>query len=136
MIQKYKTLAARSYASVVTLSQRVAAAQVAPTEKQARTALFVFGLTVLMIGLSSDALARTTNYNDERISNALDTLMTYLEGSFGALIMAACGIGAIMSAAFGQYKAAMSLLVIAVGAFIIRSLMTTFFNVDSVVFTD
>ncbi len=136
MIQKCKDLAVKSYGSVVTLSQKIAAAQVAPSERQARTALFVFGLTVLMIGLSSDALARTTNYNDERITNALDTIMTYLEGSFGALIMAACGIGAIMSAAFGQYKAALSLMVVAVGAFIIRSLMTTFFNVDNVQWSD
>ena len=54
--------------------------------------------------------------------------MTYLEGSFGALVMAAAGIGAIMSAAFGQFKASLSLMVVAVGAFILRSLMGTFFN--------
>jgi hypothetical protein len=54
--------------------------------------------------------------------------MTYLEGSFGALILAASGIGAIMSAAFGQYKAAFSLMAVAVGSFILRSLISTFFN--------
>jgi hypothetical protein len=42
--------------------------------------------------------------------------------------MAASGVGAIMSAAFGQYKAALSLMVVAVGAFILRSLISTFFN--------
>ena len=58
--------------------------------------------------------------------------MKYLEGSFGALIMAASGLGAIMSAAFGQYKMALSCMVVAVGAFILRSMMYTFFNVQSV----
>jgi hypothetical protein len=33
-----------------------------------------------------------------------------------------------MSAAFGQYKAALSLMIVAVGAFILRSFMSTFFN--------
>ena len=42
--------------------------------------------------------------------------------------MAAAGIGAIMSAAFGQFKASLSLMVVAIGAFILRSLMGTFFN--------
>jgi predicted dinucleotide-utilizing enzyme len=54
--------------------------------------------------------------------------MAYLEGSFGALVMAAAGIGAILSASFGQFKAALSLMVVAVGAFILRSLISTFFN--------
>jgi len=67
-------------------------------------------------------------YNDAKVANAVNAIMTYLEGSFGALIMAASGIGAIMSAAFGQYKAALSLMVVAVGAFILRSIMSTFFN--------
>jgi hypothetical protein len=73
-----------------------------------------------------------TNYNDVKIANAVNAIMTYLEGSFGALIMAASGIGAIMSAAFGQYKAALSLMVVAVGSFILRSLIGTFFN-DSMI---
>jgi len=50
----------------------------------------------------------------------------------GALVMAAAGIGAIFSAAFGQYKAAMGLMIIAVGAFILRSFMSTFFNDDNI----
>ncbi len=117
----------------VTLGQKFSAAMVAPTEKQARLALFVAGLAVLGLGLSHEVSAQISsgaaiNYNDDRINNAVNAIMTYLEGSFGALIMAAAGIGAIMSAAFGQYKAALSLMVVAVGAFILRSLMGTFFN--------
>jgi hypothetical protein len=117
----------------VTLGQKISAATIAPTEKQARLALFVAGVAVLGLGLSHDVSAQISSgaaiqYNDDRITNAVNAIMTYLEGSFGALIMAASGIGAIMSAAFGQYKAAFSLMAVAVGSFILRSLMGTFFN--------
>jgi hypothetical protein len=117
----------------VTLGQKISVATIAPTEKQARVALFVAGVAVLGLGLSHDVSAQISSgaaiqYNDDRINNAVNAIMTYLEGSFGALIMAASGIGAIMSAAFGQYKAALSLMVVAVGSFILRSLIGTFFN--------
>jgi hypothetical protein len=117
----------------VDLAQKISAAAIAPTEKQARVALFVAGVAILGLGLTHEATAQFStgaviNYNDDRINNAVNAIMTYLEGSFGALIMAASGIGAIMSAAFGQYKAALSLMVVAVGAFILRSLISTFFN--------
>jgi hypothetical protein len=46
--------------------------------------------------------------------------------------MAASGIGAILSAAFGQYKMALSCMVVAVGAFILRSMLNTFFNTQSI----
>ena len=118
----------------VDLAQKISAATIAPTEKQARMALFVAGVAILGLGLTHEATAQSfggqaaINYNDDRITNAVNAIMTYLEGSFGALIMAASGVGAIMSAAFGQYKAALSLMVVAVGAFILRSLIGTFFN--------
>ena len=117
----------------VDLAQKISAAAIAPTEKQARVALFVAGVAILGLGLSHEVSAQVSsgaviNYNDDRVTNAVNAIMTYLEGSFGALIMAASGIGAIMSAAFGQYKAALSLMVVAVGAFILRSLISTFFN--------
>ena len=116
----------------VTLAQKIAAAKVAPTEAHARAVLFIAGVSLLALGLSADVVAQITPgaiaYNDEKVSNAVNAIMMYLEGSFGALIMAASGIGAIMSAAFGQYKAALSLMVVAVGSFILRSLIGTFFN--------
>lgn len=119
----------------VEIAQKIAAAKVAPTEAQARSVLFLAGVALLALGLSVDVTAQgftQTNYNDEKIANAVNTLMTFLEGSFGALIMAASGIGAIMSAAFGQYKAALSLMVVSVGAFILRSIIGTFFNDQSI----
>lgn len=130
MIQKWKSLASKVKKAHTTLCQRVSAAQFSPTEKQAQACLFILGLTVLVFGLSHgvDAQGMGTKYNDQRIANAVNAVMTYLEGTFGALVMAAAGIGAILSAAFGQYRAALSLMVVAVGAFILRSLMSTFFN--------
>lgn len=116
---------------VTALCQRVSAAFVAPSEKQGRAVMFVLGVALIALSLSIDASAQT-KYNDQKIANAVNAVMLYLEGSFGALIMAAAGIGAIMSAAFGQYKAAMSLMIVAIGAFILRSFMSTFFNDENI----
>ena len=117
---------------ITALCQRVSAAFVAPTEKQARAVLFVAGLGLIALSFSFDAIAQNsmtqTKYNDSKVANAVNAVLTYLEGSVGALVMAAAGIGSIMSAAFGQYKAALSLMIVAVGAFILRSFMSTFFN--------
>jgi len=119
---------------IKTACQYTAASFAAPSEAQVRTIIFLAGISMLAISLSLDATAQgtggntSTKYNDAKVANAVNAIMTYLEGSFGALVMAAAGIGAIMSAAFGQYKAALSLMMVAVGAFILRSLMSTFFN--------
>lgn len=95
--------------------------------------LIALGVATIGFGMMDDAAAQVSSgaaiqYNAERLNDAVNAIMTYLEGSFGALIMASAGVGAIMSAAFGQYKASLSLLVVAVGSFILRSLMGTFFN--------
>ena len=91
--------------------------------------LFTFGIMSLTLGLNDSTYAiRTINYNDQRLVEAINAVLTYLEGSFGALVMVCAGVGAILSAAFGQYKASLGLLVVAIGSFILRSLMSTFFN--------
>ena len=101
----------------------------APTEKQAKFMLFVFGVTLLSLGVQDRAMAaHAIAYNDERLAGAVNAILTYIEGSFGAMVMVAAGIGAILSSAMGQYRAALGLLVVAVGAFILRSFVGTFFN--------
>lgn len=106
------------------------------SERDVQVLVVVLGLIVLFFGvhdtLYAQAVGGRTNYNPERINNAVNAVMTYIEGSFGALVMAAAGIGAIMSAAFGQYKSCLSLMVVAIGAFILRSLMDTFFNTTGI----
>ncbi|RMG40574.1 MAG: hypothetical protein D6719_10505 [Candidatus Dadabacteria bacterium] len=95
-----------------------------------RSILFLAGIVLLALGMCeySTAQGLAAKYNDVRIAEAVNVIITYIEGSFGALIMVVSGIAAIMSAAFGQYRAALSLLVVAVGAFILRSIISTFFN--------
>lgn len=114
------------------ICRKIGACVAAPTRSQAQIALFVVGLALLASGLAGEAIAAAgdgkTRYNDIRIADSTNAVLTYLEGSFGALVMVAAGIGAILSASFGQYRAALGLMVVAIGAFILRSLMSTFFN--------
>lgn len=134
MNKSFKQVVSKVKSAQLSFCQRMGAISVSPTEKQARLALFLLGVGILSLGLSHEVSAQFgtgklgTTYNDMKIANAVNAIMAYLEGSFGALVMAAAGIGAILSAAFGQYKAALSLMVVAVGAFILRSLISTFFN--------
>ena len=112
------------------IGQYLGSAKLAPTKHQAQTALFLLGTALLIGGISAGATAQglETNYNDLRVSGSVNAILTYMEGTFGALIMAAAGIGAILSSAFGQYKAALGCLIVAVGSFILRSFLATFFN--------
>ena len=88
------------------------------------------GITLLALGLNDEASAYTpvAKYNDDRIAESVDIILTYINGTFGALVMVSAGIAAILSSAFGQYRAALGLLVVAVGSFILRSLISTWFN--------
>lgn len=112
--------------------QKIGAAIQAPTSRQTQVLLMILGVGILTFGLYKKAIAQDEPaFNDERIVNAFDRVLTFLEGSFGALIMVAAGLGAILSSAFGQYRAALGCLVVAVGTFILRSFISTFFNTSS-----
>ncbi len=136
----FKKLSTNVMKSSLSFCQRLGASKVCPTEGQVRGVLFIAGISILALGLSHEVLAAQvggaggiqTTYNDVRIANSVNVILEYLEGSLGALIMATAGILAICSAAFGQYKAALSLMVVAVGSFILRSLMSTFFNDENI----
>lgn len=111
----------------------------APSKGQIQMTLFVVGALILTSGVTLDAMAQIGGigedpgeYNDSRISRAVERIFTYLEGSFGVLVMVAAGLGAILSSAFGQYRAALGCLVVAVGAFILRSFTATFFNTTNI----
>lgn len=114
------------------LSQITSAAFVAPSRGQSSAMLFALGAVLLTVGLDATVSAQgqglQATYNDVRLSDSLNSILTYIEGTFGAMVMVSAGIGAILSSAFGQYRAALGLLVVAVGAFILRSLVGTFFN--------
>lgn len=111
--------------------QKVGTMLVAPSARQVQLMLFGIGAVLLVSGLTVEAGAQYTSkarYNDHRIAEAADVILTYINGAFGALVMIACGVGAIVSSAFGQYRAALGLMVVAVGSFILRSLVNTWFN--------
>ncbi len=71
-------------------------------------------------------------YNDLRIGEVVNRILNYLEGSLGALIMVSAGLLAILSAAFGNYRASIALLVVAIGPFILRSFVGSFFNDENI----
>jgi hypothetical protein len=66
------------------------------------------------------------NYNDLKLNEALNNVLYFLEGSLGAGLMLAFGVAAILSSAFGQFRAAIGLLIVAVGAFLIRAYISMF----------
>jgi hypothetical protein len=66
--------------------------------------------------------------NPIRYIQACNQLLQLLEGPFGALLTVGAGIGAIVSSAVGGFRTAWTLVVVAVGAFILRSYVTLFFQ--------
>ena len=133
-VSGYKTFCRKAYVSLTT-----GAAQ------NANAFMLFLGAGVLAVGLSDSSFAQTAitstgdlgeapglgvGEGDGRIFEVSSRLFELIEGNFGSLIMIAAGLGAIISAAFGAYRAAVGMLVVAVGAFILRSLVAIFFNYE------
>ncbi len=107
--------------------------------KRTRSAVFTLlpVCTLLLISCALPAVAQTYGEpgpglgvaaGDFRIAEFTERMFSLIEGNLGAMIMVVAGLAAIVSAAFGAFRAAVSLLVVAVGAFILRSLVEIFFN--------
>jgi hypothetical protein len=103
------------------------------------TSFFIFGLIILVSGLCLLSVAQGSGpsgsyseaaFEDDLIRNSVGNLFRLIEGAFGALVMVVAGLGAIVAAALGSYRAAVSLLVVAVGSFILRALVSLFFGTD------
>src|SRR5262245_50079482 len=101
--------------------------------------LFVCGAAVLASGFAAMSYAQGgaplgsytgAQFDDTLIRNAVGNLFMLVEGAFGALIMVVSGIGAIVAAAMGAYRAAVGMIVVAVGSFILRSLVSLFFGAE------
>lgn len=90
-------------------------------ESQAHTLMFLVGAAMLYSGLNEAVYAYSGTFED-----ACGGVIWLAEGPFGALVTAAAGIGAIIASAVGGFKAAWCLLVVAVGAFILRSYISLF----------
>lgn len=82
-------------------------------------------LLVRALVLSFVAILLTANsvyaYDESRYITVCKRAMDYLEKDFGALLTALAGMGAIVASALGGFKVAWSLLVVAIGTFILRN---------------
>jgi hypothetical protein len=119
------------------ICQGIHAAIVAPKRETVQFTLLVFGVTLVSLAMASGAMAQSYNPGDNvadfsRLDGAINLILGLIEGRFGILVMLCAGIGAIVSSAFGQYRAALSLLVVALGAFILRTLISVFFNTSNI----
>ena len=94
--------------------------------KHSSNLLFAAGAVVLLGGIDTLAVAQTVAVADAKAKGACSLLLAYMETGFGALVAAAAGVGAIVAAAVGGFKAAWSLLVVSIGAFILRAYITLF----------
>lgn len=116
------------------LCQGLHAAFIAPRREHVQYILFIFGVTLVTFGLASGAYAADDFVEPDyaRMDAVIKIILDLIEGRFGVLIMLCAGIGAIISSAFGQYRAALSLLVVALGAFILRTIISIFFKTDEI----
>ena len=110
-------------------------------QRHANALMLVLGIVLLTGGLIDLSYAQgggptgsfsEAAYEDDLVRNSVGNLFKLVEGAFGALVMVVSGLGAIVAAAMGAYRAALGMLVVAVGAFILRALVSLFFGSDYV----
>lgn len=127
------TLISKGYAKYSSICRKAHVAVTTGAAKNLTALMLVFGIGILAVGLSDLSVAQPglgVDDGDERIEIITTRMFKLIEGNAGSLIMVLAGLGAIISAAFGAYRAAVGLLVVAVGAFILRAMVDIFFNYD------
>ncbi len=87
-------------------------------------------LVVLVPELSfaQGALDEPIQFDTQEIDSATCQLMDLMQGTVGAMLTAVAGIGAIVGAAFGAYRAAFSLLTVSTASFILPALVSLWFG--------
>lgn len=116
MVSKLKT-------KISNLSYKIAVIGV----KKERAILTTLGIGLLYFGSPDVSFAQGDVTGGGLYNTACDYLLGLIEGPFGALIVTGAGIGAIIASALGAFKTAWTLVVTAVGAFILRGYLTLFF---------
>ena len=93
--------------------------------------LFCLGMLMVACALSNVAVATDLpggggggSEAGDIIKRQLCNILELLEGPFGALVMVVAGLGAVVAAAMGGYKLAMSCVVIACGTYIAGNLQS------------
>ena len=137
MIKNLKQIS-KKYKDVCTTAHVKGAALVA---KHGQVLMFLGGVVLLTHGLESVSHAGGgaagagagnghLEIDTKAIKGAYCGLIGLMKGSFGALITAVAGIGAIIASAVGAYRAAMNFIVVACGSFILQAMVDLFFDVD------
>ncbi len=95
------------------------------------------GLCLLTVGMNDLASAQVEYIGDRAYevadnSDGQSNFYKLLSGSFGSLIMVVAGLGAMVSAAMGAYKAAVAMLVVAISAFCIRATVNASLGYDDI----
>ena len=105
------------------------------TQRMGGACLFICGCVILTIGLNMAAMGQTgdaigsgTGEAGDIIKKQLCKIMQLLQGPFGALVTVVAGLAAVVTAAMGGYKLAMSCVVIACGTYIIEAFTKLFFD--------
>lgn len=88
--------------------------------------MFAFGIMILATGLAG--VSEAQNINTIKINCAAVILLYLTEGDLGALVMVIAGISTIIASAFGAFRAAHALLVVACASFVLRSLVDIWFS--------
>jgi hypothetical protein len=128
MEQKFREATAKYFSILHSACERIL--QPSKTAKLTVLALAVFLLTLGMMEVSSQALNESGSFDESRFQTLNETFFDLLEGSFGALLMIIAGFIAIVSMAFGFYRAALAALLVAIGAFILRPFVGMFFEIE------
>lgn len=92
-------------------------------------ALSVLGVVAVAIqGITRTERAPDQFYSESRIASTVNAMLTYIEGSFGALVMVSFMLAALMASFARRFKMAGGFVTIALCAFTLRSFTATFFN--------
>ena len=86
-----------------------------------RAILGAFGVFLITSVLAGNAYAGAGSFGV-----ACSKMLLLVEGAFGAMVAAVAGVAAILAAALGGFKMAWSLVVVSIGAFILRSWILLF----------
>lgn len=86
-----------------------------------KAAISILGIAAVLFASPENAHAGAGTYGQ-----ACNKMLGLIEGAFGALVAAAAGVAAILAAALGGFKMAWSLVVVAVGSFVLRAFISLF----------
>ena len=75
-------------------------------------------VAVLLLATIEPAFAQ--QIDDSKFGTICQKALSYVEGGFGALVAAVAGMGAIVASAAGGFRMAWALLIVSIGAFILR----------------